>query len=54
MSPAAILGEGMGIRCGLQTIAAIEALRDGNDSATILASGGNQYAFSATLSRNLS
>jgi hypothetical protein len=54
ISPAAILGEGMGIRCGLQTIAAIEALRDGNDSATIIASGGNQHAFSATLTRNLS
>lgn len=52
LSPAAILGEGMGIRCGLQTIAAIEALRDGSDSATILASGGNQHAFSATLTRN--
>ncbi len=49
LSPAAILGEGMGIRCGFQTIAAIESLRNGNDSATILASGGNQHAFSATL-----
>jgi len=51
ISPAAILGEGMGIRCGFQTIAAIGALRDGAASATILASGSNQHAFSATLTR---
>ncbi len=52
LSPARVLGEGMGIRYGFQTIAAIEALRDGHESATILASGGNQHAFSARLSRH--
>lgn len=52
LSPATILGEGMGIRCGFQTIAAIGALQAGAASATILASGGNQHAFAATLTRN--
>lgn len=52
LSPAAVLGEGMGIRCGLQTIAAIEALAGGHESATILAAGGNQQAFSARLTRH--
>ena len=53
LSPTPVLGEGMGIRCGFQTIAAIEALRNGHDSATVLASGGNQHAFSATFSRQI-
>lgn len=53
LSPTCILGEGMGIRCGFQTIAAIEALRDGHDSATVLACGGNQHAFSARLTRHI-
>jgi len=53
ISPARILGEGMGIRCGFQTIAAIEALRDGHGSATVLASGGNQHAFSARFTRHI-
>lgn len=52
ISPAKILGEGMGVRCGFQTIAAIAAIKNGHDSATILATGGNQHAFSATLTRN--
>ncbi len=47
MSPAKTLGEGMGVRYGFQTIAALEALRDGQQSATVFASGGNQHAFSA-------
>ena len=51
ISPATILGEGMGIRCGFQTIAAIAALLDGAESASILASGSNQHAFSATFTR---
>ena len=46
LSPAKILGEGMGVRCGLQTIAAITAIENGRESAAILASGGNQHAFS--------
>lgn len=52
LSPARVLGEGMGIRCGFQTITAIEALRDSHDSATVFASGGNQHAFSARLTRH--
>ncbi|MGC4016381.1 MAG: hypothetical protein QM755_17945 [Luteolibacter sp.] len=52
LSPAAVLGEGMGIRCGLQTIAAIEALGSDHESATIFAAGGNQQAFSARLTRH--
>lgn len=53
ISPASILGEGMGIRCGFQTIAAIESLRNGHTSATVLASGGNQHAFSARFTRHI-
>lgn len=53
ISPVRILGEGMGIRCGFQTIAAIEALRNGHDSATVLASGGNQHAFCARFTRHI-
>jgi 3-oxoacyl-[acyl-carrier-protein] synthase II len=53
LSPTRVLGEGMGVRCGFQTTAAIEALRNGHDSATILASGGNQHAFSATIVRHI-
>ena len=54
LSPARVLGEGMGIRSGFQTIAAIEALRNSHKSATVFASGGNQYAFSARLTRHSS
>ena len=53
ISPARILGEGMGIRCGFQTIAAIEALRDGHASATVFAAGGNQHAFCARFTRHI-
>lgn len=52
LSSARVLGEGMGIRHGLQTIAAIEALQHDHSSALILASGGNQHAFSARLTRH--
>jgi hypothetical protein len=52
LSPAKVLGEGMGIRGGLQTIAAIEALGDQHQSVTILAPGGNHQAFSAHLVRH--
>jgi hypothetical protein len=52
LSPAKVLGEGMGIRGGLQTIAAIEALGDRYHSVTILAPGGNHQAFSARLVRH--
>ena len=51
-SPAQILGEGMGLRHGFQTIAAIEAIQNGHETASILASGGNQQAFSATLAKS--
>ncbi len=52
LSPAKTLGEGMGIRYGFQTIAAIEAIRNGHETATVLACGGNQHAFSARLSKH--
>jgi hypothetical protein len=52
LSPAKILGEGLGVRCGFQTITAIAALENGHDSAAILAAGGNQHAFSATLAKS--
>ncbi|MGJ8633115.1 MAG: beta-ketoacyl synthase N-terminal-like domain-containing protein [Luteolibacter sp.] len=51
LSPAKTLGEGMGIRYGLQTIAAIESLKD-HHTASILAAGTNQQSFSAHLTRN--
>lgn len=53
LSPALILGEGMGIRCGFQTIAAIEALYNDHRSAVVLASGGNQQSFSARFLRQI-
>ncbi|WP_411827543.1 hypothetical protein [Luteolibacter sp. AS25] len=51
LSPATTLGEGMGIRCGFQTIAAIESLKTHN-SAQIQASGTNQHAFSLKLTKS--
>ena len=51
ISPTRTLGEGMGVRCGFQTIAAIEALRDGHASATVLAAGGNQHAYCAAFAK---
>ena len=51
ISPAQILGEGMGIRYAFQTIAAIEALRNDQTTATIFAAGGNQHAFSVRLKK---
>lgn len=51
ISPALILGEGMGIRYGFQTIVAIEAILDGQDAATVFAAGGNQHAFSARFTK---
>jgi hypothetical protein len=53
LSPALVLGEGMGIRCGFQTIAAIEALYNDHRSAVVLASGGNQQSFSARFLRQI-
>lgn len=49
LSPTTALGEGMGVRCGLQMVIAVEALRAGCRSVGILAGGGNQHAFSARL-----
>jgi hypothetical protein len=51
MSPALVLGESMGVRAGFQTIAAIEAIQNGHESAAILAAGGNQHAFFAKLAK---
>ncbi|MEP2774325.1 MAG: beta-ketoacyl synthase N-terminal-like domain-containing protein [Luteolibacter sp.] len=51
ISPAKVLGEGMGIRCGFQTVAAVGALQDGRGSVDIFASGGNQHAFSVKLTK---
>lgn len=52
LSPAETLGESMGVRYGFQTVAAVEALRNGHESATVFAAGGNQHAFSALLTRS--
>lgn len=51
ISPGKVVGEGMGIRCGLQTIAALGALEEGYGSVDIFASGGNQNAFSVKLTK---
>lgn len=51
LSPAQILGEGMGIRLGFQTVAAIEAIQNGHETASILAAGGNQQAYSVRLGK---
>jgi len=47
LSPLTKIGDGMGTRCGFQTIIALEALQHGYDTSIVLASGGNQHAFSA-------
>lgn len=52
MSPAKILGEGMGIRYGFQTIVALESILKGQDAATVFAAGGNQHAFSARFTKH--
>ena len=49
LSPAKVLGDGMGIRCGFQTIAALGALEDGYDSVDVFTGGGNQHAFAVKL-----
>ena len=51
ISPAKTLGESMGIRYAFQTIAALEALHAGQQSATVFAAGGNQHAFSARFTK---
>lgn len=51
LSPGRVLGEGMGIRCGFQTIAALGALDEGYGSVDVFASGGNQHAFSVKLTK---
>ena len=47
ISPLSTLGSGMGASCGFQTITALEALQNDYSSSLILATGGNQHAFSA-------
>ncbi|MGJ8672639.1 beta-ketoacyl synthase N-terminal-like domain-containing protein [Rubritalea sp.] len=46
MSPLSTLGFGMGASCGFQTIAALEALKQGYENSIVIASGSNQHAFS--------
>jgi hypothetical protein len=43
----------MGIRCGFQSIAAIEALHNDHHSAIVLAGGGNQQSFSAKFNQQI-
>ncbi len=52
ISPNTIVGDAMGARCGFQSIVAIEALLNGFEEAIVLASGGNQHAFSAKFKRS--
>lgn len=51
ISPLKTLGSGMGASCGFQTIAALEALKNGHASSLIFAAGGNQHAFAARFSK---
>jgi len=51
LSPSQILGEGMGIKCGIQTIVALEALKNGASRTSVLAAGTNQHAFSAVFTK---
>lgn len=51
VSPTRVVGEGLGIRCGLQTVAALEALAGGCGVVDVFAGGGNQQAFSMRLAR---
>lgn len=51
LSPGKILGDGMGIKCGLQTIVALEALKNGASRSSVLAAGTNQHAFSAVFTK---
>ncbi len=52
ISPAEILGEGMGIRYGFQTILALESILERQNAATVFASRGNQHAFSARFTKH--
>ncbi|YCM46531.1 hypothetical protein V2O64_10925 [Verrucomicrobiaceae bacterium 227] len=51
LSPGQILGDGMGIKCGFQTIVALEALNNGSSRTSVLAAGTNQHAFSAVFTK---
>ena len=51
LSPNQILGDGMSIKCGFQTIVALEALKNGESRASVLAAGHNQHAFSAVFTK---
>ena len=51
LSPLKTLGEPMGLRAGFQTIAALEALNSDAPRASVLASGGNQHAFTAVFEK---
>ena len=51
LSPSQVLGEGMGIKCGLQTIVALEALKNDASRTSVLAAGTNQHAFSAVFTK---
>lgn len=51
VSPAEVLGSGMGSGCGFQTVVALEALKGGYNAATVLAAGNNQHAYIAQFTR---
>ena len=53
-SPRTVLGEGMGVSSGLQVVAAVVALADGNfQQAVVTATGGNQQAAGLLIGRQL-
>lgn len=52
LSPTKLLGEGMGVKAGLQTILALEALEAGEECAAVFAGGENQQAYVAQFERS--
>ena len=51
LPPFKTLGEPMGLRAAFQTIHALESLNSSNPRTSILATGGNQQAYSATIAK---
>lgn len=49
LSPLKTLGEPMGLRSAFQTITALESLKSDKSRTSILATGGNQHAFTAVI-----
>ena len=51
LSPARLLGEGMGVRAGFQTVLALQSLLESEERVCVLAAGGNQQAAAASFEK---